>query len=376
MTNLEKLKDERSFLVRASKNLLREKGSTGWNKIEGANFDVWADRIDDLDKKIDAIEKPLEAFDLFVRKDFRNMSDHERDLVAFNFQIPRNSTVVPTIATTVSNEFVSLYKDASALRRVSSQILAETGGLVNIPTSDGTNEVGEMLALDASPTAQDVSFGLVALATFKFSSKKIVIPNELLQDSATDISAFILQRAADRIARAQNLKFTVGVGATEPVGFVNQATIGKIGSTGQILTVIYEDLVDLQDSVDAGHPSLNWMMSQETRRMVRRIKDTAGRPIWEPGEFSGPSGNGVAGTLFNCPVNINNDMPVPAANAKSIAFGNFKKFLIRDVNKVIVRRMTDSAFALSNQVGFLVVAMSGATLLDTSAIKVYRHSAT
>lgn len=71
-------------------------------------------------------------------------------------------------------------------------------------------------------------------------------------------------------------------------------------------------------------------------------------------------------------------MAAPAANAKTIAFGNFQKYKVRDVADMTIFRLGDSAYALQGQVkvGFLMWARAGGNLLDTSAIKTYQHSAT
>ena len=80
--------------------------------------------------------------------------------------------------------------------------------------------------------------------------------------------------------------------------------------------------------------------------------------------------------LLDYPVYINNDMPAPAANAKSIAFGNLASYSIRDALDVTLIRMDDSAFTLKGQVGFLGTARTGGNLVDSGAVKTYQHSAT
>jgi HK97 family phage major capsid protein len=65
-----------------------------------------------------------------------------------------------------------------------------------------------------------------------------------------------------------------------------------------------------------------------------------------------------------------------AANARSIGYGNFKQYQIRDVMEVILRRFDDSAFALNGQVGFCGWQRTGGNLLDTAAVKYYANSAT
>ena len=98
-----------------------------------------------------------------------------------------------------------------------------------------------------------------------------------------------------------------------------------------------------------------WMLSQTLRKTVRKIKDTAGRPIWTPSYDEGMAA-GTPDMLLGYPVYINNDMPAPAANAKSLAFGNLQRYMIRDAMQVQLFRFDDSAFAAKGQVGFLAWA--------------------
>jgi HK97 family phage major capsid protein len=69
-------------------------------------------------------------------------------------------------------------------------------------------------------------------------------------------------------------------------------------------------------------------------------------------------------------------MPQPGANAKSIGYGDFSKYMIRDVLDLILFRFEDSAFASKGQVGFLGWARAGGNLLDPNGIKMFQHSAT
>jgi HK97 family phage major capsid protein len=70
-------------------------------------------------------------------------------------------------------------------------------------------------------------------------------------------------------------------------------------------------------------------------------------------------------------------MPAMAAGAKAIAFGDFGKFIIRDVvGSTSMRRFDDSAFALKGQVGFCSWTRTGSNLIDTAAVKLFVNSAT
>ena len=60
----------------------------------------------------------------------------------------------------------------------------------------------------------------------------------------------VMTRAAQRIGRLANIGFTTGTGSTDPNGLITASSVGKTGTTGQTVTVIYDDLVDLIDSLE------------------------------------------------------------------------------------------------------------------------------
>ena len=80
------------------------------------------------------------------------------------------------------------------------------------------------------------------------------------------------------------------------------------------------------------------------RRTIRKIKDTAGRPIWTPSYDAGMTAK-TPDLLMGYAVELNNHMPVPAANAKSISFGRmeepeFEKLYSAVVNVLLARVLT------------------------------------
>jgi HK97 family phage major capsid protein len=279
----------------------------------------------------------------------------------------------------VARQFVDALKDFGGMRRIADQLTTALGSDMSWPTTDGTAEIGELVAQNQPAASADVSFGTVPVNTYKFGSKVITIPIELLQDSVIDLVGLVQTRMRQRIGRIQNQKFSVGVGTTEPFGLYVSAPVGKVGLTGQTLTIIYDDVVDLVDSIDyayltEGQP-LQFMTSQAMRKVLRKIKDTQGRPIWTPNYDAGIAG-GFLDELVGYPLNINNDAPAPAANAKSLSFGQHKNYLIRDAMVVSMFRFDDSAYMQKGQIGYLAWARSGGNLLDTAAVKLYQHSAT
>src|SRR5699024_996844 len=124
------------------------------------------------------------------------------------------------------------------------------------PTTNGTSEKGEIVAENASATAADPTFSTVGLNVFKFSSKVVAVPFELLQDSVIDIESFVNRRLTERLGRITNEMFTTGTGTGQPRGVVVGSAAGKIGASGQTATITFDDLVDLIHSVDPAYRAL------------------------------------------------------------------------------------------------------------------------
>lgn len=284
-----------------------------------------------------------------------------------------------TVATEYQKSLETAMKAYGGMRQVATRIQTGSGATMNFPTSDPTAEVGEIVGQNTAVTALDTTFGNIALDTYKYSSKKIALPFELIQDSFIDIEAYVQGVLAMRLGRIQNTHYTVGTGTGQPRGIVTGAASGKVGTTGQTLTVIYDDLVDLEHSVDPAYrsqPGVGYMMHDSSVKVIRKIKDTQGRPIFVPGYETGNPG-GAPDRLMGRPITVNQDVAVMAANAKSILFGQFSKYVIRDVMDLTLFRMTDSAFTLLGQVGFVAFMRTGGNLVDAGgAVKYYANSAT
>jgi len=398
--NIQAMREKIANLAKQANHLLNEKGDTTWTKEEQAQFDGYTNEIELLKNQVKAAEKmrELEADEFFNSAASRIVKPGQEDMtidalaaVAIYLRHGNNvtaeqavairnamSTTTPaeggyTVPAEIAAMVIEKMKAFGGMREVATVLTTASGGVLNFPTSDGTGEVGEIVGENAAATAGDVTFGNIPLAVFKYSSKKIALPVELIQDSAIDVISFVINRLATRIARIQNTHFTVGGGTTVPDGVIPKSATGKTGTTGQTLTVIYDDLVDLKHSVNRAYRrNARYMMNDLSVAVVSKLKDTSGRPIWTPSiTLDAPD------MLNGHPVAINDDVAVMAANAKSIAFGDFSEYNIRDVaGSTSMRRFDDSAFALNGQVGFCGWTRSGGNLLDTAAVKVYVNSAT
>ena len=397
MENAQALREKVEALANQANALLAEKGSLVWSQDEQAKFDNIADEIERTQAQIKAEQRmrDLEADAFFKNVDpSKSVEMSAKDVLGIYLRNGKNVTpeqaamihnAMSTTTTTeggytVPAEIASMVVDAmkayGGMRSVS-QILTTAGGnSLNYPTSDGTAEVGEIVDQNGAATGADITFGTVAVNPYKYSSKKIALPVELVQDSAIDVVAFVVNRLATRLARITNQHYTVGDGSGKPFGVMARAATGKTGATGTATSVTYDDLIDLIHSVNSAYrTNARFMLNDLSVAVIRKLKDTTGRPIWNPGDMEGIA-DGTPSTICGYAYTVNDDVATMAANAKSIAFGDFSQFVIRDVqNSTSMLRFDDSAFALNGQVGFCGWTRTGSNLLDTSAVKVFVNSA-
>ncbi len=174
------------------------------------------------------------------------------------------------------------------MRAVATVMQTSGGNMIPWPTVDETAVEGEIVPENTAATTGDFNFGTTNIGAYKFSSKIVTIPFELLQDQGPgfDIEAFTRRALATRIARITNRLFTTGTGTGQPQGIVTATGIGKVGLTGQTAAVLPDDLVDLEHSVDPAYrsmPGVGWMWHDTTLRQLKKLKDSQGRPLWLPG---------------------------------------------------------------------------------------------
>jgi HK97 family phage major capsid protein len=277
----------------------------------------------------------------------------------------------------VATFVIDRLREFGGMRAVSTVISTSGFGGMSFPTSDGTSEEGEIVAENATVTRQSVSFGTVGLPVFKFSSLDVAVPIELIQDSNVDIEGFVQDRLVTRIGRITNRMFTTGTGTGQPNGIVTASTVGvtAANSTTQVTAVTYDSLVNLQHSIDPAYRARGaFMFNDTTLREIRKMRDGQQRPIFVPGYEAGVPG-GAPDRLLGAPIVVNQDVANMAANARSILFGDFSGYYIRDVMALEMYRFTDSAFARNGQVGFLAMMRTGGNLIDVSKVRVFVNAA-
>lgn len=406
MQSIQELRERRTALAMNIRTLLDDNPGDKWNASLQDKYDQGMAEIEAIGAEAKRIQSVLDMLaDRAMTDDVRSLVDRkthgdkseavklyskwlrggDRALNADEWTAIRNTMSTTTssqggytVPTEVAQQVADALKQYGGVRAVADIITTSGSNPINFPTSDGTSETGELIAENTTATGADPSFGVVTLTTYKFSSKIVAVPFELLQDAAVDMEAFIRNRLATRLGRVQNTYFTTGTGSSQPNGVVTAAASGKVGTTGQTTTVIFDDLIDLVHSVDPAYRALGncrFMMNDSSLKVIRKLKDSQNRPIFLPG-YDGLAG-AMADSLLGYPIQINQDVATMAANAKSILFGDFSFYKIREEMGVTLFRFDDSVYIKLGQIGFLAWVRAGGNLADVGGcLKYYANSAT
>ena len=172
-----------------------------------------------------------------------------------------------------------------------------------------------------------------------------------------------------------------GTAATQPSGFMANATVAMTGAAGAgglvgLPTATGGDygadiLINMYHSVIPQYrPRASWMMNDATIKTIRKLKDTLGRFIWEPSLQAG-----VPDSILGKPVYANPAMPTFGVSTKPIAFGDFSAYYIRDVTPLRFERSDEYAFG-TDLVSFRALMRTDGVLVDSNAIKLYLCPAT
>ena len=240
------------------------------------------------------------------------------------------------------------------------------------PTADDTSNTGVQLSESTSiGSSVDPSIGQIVFKAFKFSSKLIKIPSELMEDSAFNMAAVVGQMLGERLGRITNTKMTTGGGGATPRGLITAATQGK--SAASATAIAADELLDLFHSVDPAYRiGARFMMHDSILLAIRKLKDGQGQYLWVSGIALGQ-----ADRLLGQPITINQDMASTVeALAKTIAFGQMSKYKIRQVRQIRLRRLVER-YADTDQEGFVAFLRQDGDLLDagTAPVKYLQQAA-
>lgn len=333
-----------------------------------------APRAGDSEDRTSEYEK---VFGSFLRRGATRLSAAEQEILAtgFDSELRAQGAGVPAAGGyTVPEGFwakvTEVIKAYGGLMARAQVLTTTSGNDIPWPTVDDTGNEGAILDENTQVGEQDVAFGQNKLGAYTYTSKLVRVALQLLQDSGVDVEGLLARLLGARIGRALAGHIATGNGVGQPKGIVNVAA-GATGAVSATAKITYDDLIDLEHSVD---PALRdngiYGMNDLTVALIRKLKDQQNRPLWVPS-----MAGGVPSTINGRPYFVDNKLPAPAPDAKSVFFGDFNAALVvRQVSGGQLMRLAER-YADYLQVGFLAFGRFDATLDNTAAVKAFKHGA-
>ncbi len=322
-----------------------------------------------------------QAFSAWCRGGHEVLSSEQRGVLQSGFQtinpdeIRAQGVTTPaaggyTVPEGFQNNLERAMLAFGGMREAGDPMPTETGNDLPWPTTNDTNQKGELIGENTAHNEQDVAFGQVIFNSYTYSSKIIRVSLQLMQDGAFNLDQLLPDMMGERIARITNEHFTTGTGTAQPNGVVTAASAGHTAAANNAIS--YDDLVELEHSVDPAYrrnPGTRFMFNDSTLKILKKLKDTQGRPLWLPGlAVREPD------TILQYPYTINQDVANVGSSAISALFGDLKKYKIRDVRGVTVLRLVER-YAEFLQIGFLAFSRHDGELVDagTNPVKLLTH---
>ena len=375
MTDMDSLKDR---ITLREKVLTEDRELSMTNGVKIADFPVDSGKPDPVIAEGNADKSAMtesRAFKSYLKNGYQGMSNEERSLATAKMSNLPEELRALTLTTTaggylVPADFLKVLEDAKLpyiglIEAGAEQINTDNGQSLPMPTSNDTANAGAIIAINTGVDSNvDPVFGHVVLGSFMYTSKIVLVPLQLIQDSAIDIQAYLGQKLGERIGRILNTHFTTGDGSSKPRGVVIDAVLGKTATSGQTASVTYADLVDLQHAVNRAYrPQGKFMMADTTLKAIKKLLDADNRPLWNSGLADSQLAFSQPGSILGHEYVINDDVAAMGVSAKSILFGDFSKYKIRNIAGVGMVRFGEK-YMDALQVGFMAYSRHDGALVD------------
>ena len=263
---------------------------------------------------------------------------------------------------------VQALEEENVFRRLA-KVIQTSSGDRKIPVV-ATKGTASWIDEEGAYTESDDSFGQVSIGAYKLGTM-IKVSEELLNDSVFDLESYISREFARRIGAKEEEAFFTGDGSGKPLGILAASGGAETGITAASATAITADeLIDLFYSLKAPYRrNAVWVLNDSTIKAIRKLKDSQGQYLWQPSLTAG-----APDLLLGKPVRTSAYMPTIAADAKTIAFGDFSYYWIADRQGRSFKRLNE-LYAANGQVGFLASQRVDGKLILSEAIKVLAQKA-
>lgn len=268
-----------------------------------------------------------------------------RDMLYLPFGGPGNSRTIPTLGTSVS-----VFWTGEGVKKTSTQ-----------------------------PKFNVVTQTLVKLAAI------VPFTEEILEDSAINLTQLVAQLFAEAVSKEEDLQFFAGTGAPW-TGILNNGSVNKVvQASGDASQLTADDLLDMIDKTPSGAlPGAKFYFHRTILSVIRKLKDSNGNYIYQN------PGQGLPATIWNYPYETSDAFPTLASvktGDQYVLFGNLKQGAVFGDKQQLRVKLLDQAtitdtdgstvvnlaeqdmvaLRIVERVGYVVSLPAALTVLEASA---------
>jgi HK97 family phage major capsid protein len=329
-------KDANAIKARVDRHLALEAAAKD-NEHANPSIRAAIEEVEDGPKRPNSTKEYRAAFTAFARHGRNNLEGTIRAVLNTGTTTD-GGFLVPTVYNT---ELIKKLFNVNIMRPLATVIATESTENIAVEAGIAT---AVWLAENATYTESEPTFGQISIGSNKLGviSK---VSEELLQDAFFDIQSYLIDQFGTSFGLAEEAAFIAGNGTGKPRGVTLDATLGV--TFAGVAAITADEIMGLFHALPRMYRNkAQWILSDAAVLATRRLKDSYGQYLWQPGLAAG-----VPDLLLGRVVNTSDFMAVPAAAAVSALFGDYSYYTIADRKTRFVQRL-DELYAASGQVGF------------------------
>jgi HK97 family phage major capsid protein len=340
MKNIKALLEKRDNLIAQMKAIVdsADEETRAFTDEEQANYDKYKAELANLDKTIataeefrstfkktevkektaeekqeDKNEAETRAFEKFIRGELTA----ETRAADTNLTFTDNGAVIPQ---SIANKIIDKVVEISPIYQLATRYNVK--GTLTIPYYDSTTgDITMSYATEFTElTSTSGNFKSISLSGF-LAGVLTLVSKSLINNSNFDIVGFVIDKMAQSIAKWLEKELIDGT-KNKIEGL---STLETAVTAASATAVTADELIDLQESIpDIYQNGAIFIMNKATRTAIRKLKDKDGNYLLNR-DVSARWGY----TLLGKDVYISDNMPVMAAGAKSIYYGDFSGLAVK-----------------------------------------------
>lgn len=231
-----------------------------------------------------------------------------------NMTMGNNGAIIPT---TIANRIIKAVKDRCPI--FAGATIYNVKGTLKIPVWGKANDTHDITV------GYQTEFTEITADSGKFTSVELggylagaltLIGKSVENNGSFSVVNFVVNQMAEEIAAFLEKELLVGTGSSAAQGATNTATVVTAASSTAITA---DELIELQSKIKQPYQAnACWTMNSETFLAIKKLKDGNNRYLLQ---------DNVSGAfpfmLLGKPVYLSDNMPVIAAGAKVILYGDY-----------------------------------------------------